>query len=221
MEILNTVHYICIVNFLAMGITDRKEREKVEMRRLIIEAAMRMFVEEGYEKTSIRAIADKIEYSPGTIYLYYKDKDELLYEVQRESFDKLLEAFQEKATSKDTWKRLIQVLHTYVEFGLAHPDLYDLMFIIRAPMNTAEKKGGWVNGDACFDYLKNTIQECIDKKLIRYTDTGVASLSIWSMGHGLVSLHVRCRFKVLEISEGAINDIITASINEHLRIIKA
>ena len=54
------------------------------MKKLIIDAALRMFVEDGYEKTSIRNIADKIEYSPGTIYLYYKDKDELLYAVQKD-----------------------------------------------------------------------------------------------------------------------------------------
>lgn len=204
-----------------MGITDRKEREKQEMRRLIIESAMRMFVDEGYEKTSIRAIAEKIEYSPGTIYLYYKDKDELLFEVQREAFGKLLEALQERAVSKDPFKRLTQVMHTYVEFGLAHPDLYDLMFIIRAPMKTAEEKGEWLNGDACFDYLRIAIQECIEKKMIRYTDPRVGSLSVWSFGHGLVSLQVRCRFKVLEVSDGDVARIIKGSIDEHLRLMKA
>ncbi|WP_343704723.1 TetR/AcrR family transcriptional regulator [Chitinophaga sp.] len=204
-----------------MGISDRKEREKQEMRRLIIDAAMRMFVDEGYEKTSIRAIAEKIEYSPGTLYLYYKDKDELLYEVQREAFGKLLKALQAKAVSKDPWKRLSQVMHTYVEFGLAHPDLYDLMFIIRAPMKTAEEKGDWKNGDTCFEYLANAMQECIDQKLIRYTDSRVASLSVWSLGHGLVSLEVRCRFKVLQVSEGDIARMIKKSIDEHLRLMKA
>ncbi|WP_119081129.1 TetR/AcrR family transcriptional regulator [Chitinophaga alhagiae] len=203
-----------------MGISDRKEREKQEMRRLIIEAAMRMFVDEGYEKTSIRAIAEKIEYSPGTIYLYYKDKDELLYEVQREAFGELLKAFQENAVSKDPWKRLTQVMHTYVEFGLTHPDLYDLMFIIRSPMKTADEKGGWTNGDACFDYLNHTIQECIERQLIRYKDNRVASLSVWSLGHGLVSLEVRCRFKVLEVAEGEVARIIKASIDEHLKLMK-
>jgi AcrR family transcriptional regulator len=203
-----------------MGITDRKEREKLEMRRLIIEAAMRMFIDEGYEKTSIRAIAEKIEYSPGTIYLYYKDKDELLYEVQREAFTELLHALQQKAVSRDPWKRLTQVMHTYVEFGLAHPDLYDLMFIIRAPMKTAEEKGDWKNGDKCFDYLAHAMHECIEKKLIRYTDTRVAALSVWSLGHGLVSLEVRCRFKVLEVSDGETARIIKAAIDEHLRLMK-
>ena len=63
------------------------------MRRKILDAAFEMFVEVGYERTSIRAIAEKIEYSPATIYLYYKDKDELLYEVQREAFDLLAKSF--------------------------------------------------------------------------------------------------------------------------------
>ncbi len=204
-----------------MGITDRKEREKLEMRRLIIEAAMRMFVDEGYEKTSIRAIADKIEYSPGTIYLYYKDKDELLYEVQREAFGQLRDALAARAVSKDPWKRLTQVMHTYVEFGLAHPDLYDLMFIIRAPMKTAEEKGDWKNGDTCFAFLHDAMTECVRKKIIRYTDPRVGSLSVWSLGHGLVSLEVRCRFKVLEVSEGEVARIIKTSIDEHLRLMKA
>ncbi|WP_346320993.1 TetR/AcrR family transcriptional regulator [Chitinophaga sp. YIM B06452] len=204
-----------------MGISDRKEREKQEMKKLIIDAAMRMFVEDGYEKTSIRNIADKIEYSPGTIYLYYKDKDELLYAVQKEAFSKMLGAFQQHANSRSPWKRLEQIAYTYVNFGIKHPDLYDLMFIIRAPMNTAEKKGDWENGDACFNYLADTIRECMEKGLLRYTDPRVAALSIWSMGHGLVSLQVRCRFKVMELSEDQESQMINISIKEFLRTIKA
>ena len=191
------------------------------MKKLIIDAALRMFVEDGYEKTSIRNIADKIEYSPGTIYLYYKDKDELLYAVQKVAFTKMLETFQQEATSRSPWKRLEQIAYSYVNFGIHHPDLYDLMFIIRAPMNTAEKKGDWDNGDACFNYLTDTINECMEKGLLRYSDPRVAALSIWSMGHGLVSLQVRCRFKVMELSDDQVSNMINLSIKEFLRTIKA
>ncbi len=203
-----------------MGISDRKEREKLEMKRLIIDAALRMFAEEGYEKTSIRNIADKIEYSPGTIYLYYKDKDELLYAVQREAFAKLLEAFQQNATSRSPWKRLEQIAYTYVTFGIKHPDLYDLMFIIRAPMNSAEEHGYWDNGESSFLYLTDCIAECMEKGLLRYTDPRIAALSIWSIGHGLVSLQVRCRFKVMHLDEEQVNQAIMMSIKEFLRMIK-
>jgi AcrR family transcriptional regulator len=105
-----------------MGIADRKEREKQEMKRLIMDAAMRMFVEAGYEKTSIRNIAERIEYSPATIYLYYKDKDELLYDVQAQGFAQLLETFQQKATAKDPLKKLGQMAKAYVEFGMEHQE---------------------------------------------------------------------------------------------------
>ena len=62
-----------------MGILERKERDREDMRRLILGAARQLFLEQGYEKTSIRNIADVIEYSPATIYLYYKDKNELFF----------------------------------------------------------------------------------------------------------------------------------------------
>ena len=74
-----------------MGILERKEREREDMRRLILNAARELFLEQGYEKTSIRNIADVIEYSPATIYLYYKDKNELFFALHEEAFLKLME----------------------------------------------------------------------------------------------------------------------------------
>src|ERR1044072_1909275 len=205
-----------------MGIADRKEREKLEMKRLIMDAAMRMFVEAGYEKTSIRNIAEKIEYSPATIYLYYKDKDELLYDVQAQGFSQLLEIFQQKATDKDPFKRLAQMSKAYVEFGMGHPYIYDLMFIIRAPMNKIEEEGTkWVNGDACFQYLLVTLEECMEKGLIKFTDKMVGALSIWSMLHGLVSLNVRCRMKVSNLNEEDIPGVLNITIDSYLNMIKA
>lgn len=204
-----------------MGIADRKEREKQEMKRLIMDAAMRMFVEAGYEKTSIRNIAERIEYSPATIYLYYKDKDELLYDVQAQGFAQLLENFQQKATAKDPLKKLGQMIKAYVEFGMKHQDIYDLMFIIRAPMNKVEEEGTkWVNGEACFQYLVNTLKTCIEKGLIRFTDKMVGALSVWSMVHGLVSLNVRCRIKVSDLNEADLPGVIDVTIENYLNMIK-
>lgn len=205
-----------------MGIADRKEREKLEMKRLIMDAAMHMFIEAGYEKTSIRNIAERIEYSPATIYLYYKDKDELLYDVQAQGFAGLLEAFQQKATSEDPLERLGQMARAYVRFGLEHPDMYDLMFIIRAPMNKIEEEGTkWENGDACYGFLVRSMDECIEKGLVRFTDKTVAALSVWSMVHGLVALNVRCRFKVSNLQEADISDVMDVAIENYLKMIKA
>lgn len=200
-----------------MGITDRKEREKQEMRKLIINAAMEMFITEGFDKTSIRNIADKIEYSPATIYLYYKDKDELLYEVQGQAFMELYNAFVKDVTATDPLERLDQLLHSYVNFGFEHPDLYDLMFVLRAPMK-ALNENDWPNCDQAYLYLTDTLAKCIDQ--LRFKDANLAALSIWGLGHGLISLFIRERIKVTQIPDDQIRAVINATVDEHLRLIR-
>lgn len=73
-----------------MGIKERRELQKNEMKRNIIDAAVEIIEQEGYEKLSIRKIAAKIEYSPTTIYLYYKDKAEIIADMSNELYTKIL-----------------------------------------------------------------------------------------------------------------------------------
>jgi AcrR family transcriptional regulator len=61
-----------------MGIQERKEKQKLEIRKAILEASIKLFKEEGFDNVSIRKIAEIIQYSPTTIYLYFKDKKEIL-----------------------------------------------------------------------------------------------------------------------------------------------
>ena len=202
-----------------MGISERKEREKSDKKDLIRTAAMKMFLEDGYAKTSIRNIADAIEYSPGTIYLYYKDKDELLYEVQADAFRQLNEAFIAEVNSPDPVERLRQLGKTYVSFGLDNPELYDLMFIIRAPTNVDEETHK-DNGETCFHYLVDCLEACIEQKLIRIKDVQLGSLQVWSMVHGLVSLNLRCRLKVLTVGAD-MRELLYASVEDYIDTIKA
>ncbi|MFZ7126210.1 MAG: TetR/AcrR family transcriptional regulator [Desulfobacterales bacterium] len=60
-----------------MGIQERKQREKERRRQQIMVAAKRVFSEKGYEKSTMEDIAKEAELSPGTLYLYFKSKDEL------------------------------------------------------------------------------------------------------------------------------------------------
>jgi AcrR family transcriptional regulator len=203
-----------------MGITERKERDKQEMRKNIIDAAMHMFTHDGYENASIRKIADKIEYSPATIYLYYKDKDELLYDVQAECFSMLVAIFKKEVTAAHPFERLKQICSSYVSFGLKNPEIYDLMFIMRSPMNNVEAHGDWQNADDAFGILASCVHECIEQGLIRFDDVMTGALTIWSMGHGLVSLNNRCRMKVMNLSEEQIVQAIYAAMNNFQNLIK-
>ena len=73
-----------------MGVKERRARQKKFLRQEILDAASELFVRDGYENVSMRRIADKIEYSPTTIYIYFKDKAELLEQVCKETFGRLV-----------------------------------------------------------------------------------------------------------------------------------
>ena len=204
-----------------MGIAERKEREKQEMRRKIIDAAFEMFVEVGYERTSIRAIADKIEYSPATIYLYYKDKDELLYEVQRAAFDLLAKKFAPLEAIRDPFQRLEALGNSYLDFAIANPQYYDLMFILSAPMNVIKENMLWENGCDAYEFLLTTIADCIEEKCIRYSDANLGALQAWSMVHGLASIYLKNRFMVMDITPEQAAEGMRLAFREYLHHIRA
>lgn len=182
-----------------MGIAERKQREKQEMRDLILEAATEMFISEGFEKTSIRNIAESIEYSPATIYLYFADKDELFHAIHESGFRMLIDSFQSVSSIADPVERLAALGRVYIRFGIQNPEFYDLMFIMRAPISTIERAGEWKCGMEAFEFLHAIIRECLEQDLLNVDDqpSPAISMMVWSVVHGLVSLHVRQRMKIV------------------------
>ena len=78
-----------------MGTKERREREKVALKELIIDAARELFTEHGYDAVTVRMIADRIEYSTTALYVHFKDKEALLREICRTDFDQLAAVFYE------------------------------------------------------------------------------------------------------------------------------
>lgn len=183
-----------------MGITERKERERGEMRDLILQGAQKLFLENGYEKTSIRGIADAIEYSPATIYLYYKDKNELLLALHVLAFQKMMQEFSIVTTIEDPFERLVTLGQQYIKFGLENPELYDLMFIMQAPMEAlACKQEMWDDGRQSFEFLVMVIHDCIKAGYFK-SDRNVeaAALTIWSFVHGLITIYLKKRMDMFD-----------------------
>jgi AcrR family transcriptional regulator len=183
-----------------MGITERKERERGEMRDLILQGAQKLFLENGYEKTSIRAIADAIEYSPATIYLYYKDKNELLLALHVIAFQKMMQEFSVVATLGDPFERLEALGQQYMKFAIENPELYDLMFIMQAPMEAlACKNAVWEDGLKSFGFLEMVISDCIAGGYFK-ADRNVqdTALMVWSFVHGLVTVYLKKRMDMFD-----------------------
>lgn len=182
-----------------MGIAERKEREKEELRERILSAAKTLFLEKGVEKTSIRNIADLIEYSPGSIYHYFKDKNEIFHALHSEGFQLLMSRMEPLSQVANPMERLKKMGLIYIAFALENPDMYDLMFIKEAPMmhvsNSNEEQ--WKEGFGTFNFLRATIKDCIDTGYFRGHDEEALSFLIWSTVHGMASLQIRQRCEVV------------------------
>lgn len=185
-----------------MGISDRKEREREEMRRRILESAKKLFLDLGYEKTSVRGIAEDIEYSPATIYLYFKDKNELLFALHQEAFIEFGKTFEKVAHIPDPFERLITLGHEYLTFAFSNPELYELMFLLTAPMEALEIRDDvWEDGKGVYMGLEALIAECQAAGHFKGADVSELSMMIWATVHGLVTIQLRKRCTMFDENE--------------------
>src|SRR5918998_3174665 len=92
-----------------MGSRERRSRERSETREKILNAAREMFVRRGYEATTMRAIADRIEYTPTAIYHHFRSKQALLTELCSIDFRSLAGAFQRIGRIEDPVERLRRI----------------------------------------------------------------------------------------------------------------
>ena len=181
-----------------MAIIQRRQREKENIRSRILEEARLLFFEKGYDNASIRNIAERIEYSVGTIYLYFKDKDSIFHALQLEGFGLLMAKMQVLESVEHPFERLKAMGTIYLDFAKKNPELYDLMFILRAPMNCLEEHEGWLEGKKTFDFLIKIVEECQEIGQFRnHADAETLAFSIWASVHGIAALNIRGRCRVV------------------------
>jgi AcrR family transcriptional regulator len=187
-----------------MGIAERKEREREEVKDLILNAAREIFLAEGYENTSIRKIATKIEYSPGIIYHHFKDKNELILALHDKAFECKIEAlFLSVQDIPDPLARLQATGRQYIQYGLDNPQDYELMFILSCTMEAlAVKEEFWQDGAMAINMLKQNILECMEAGYFRKDiNPDEISLILWSQVHGLVSLYNKERLNIYAVED--------------------
>jgi AcrR family transcriptional regulator len=177
-----------------MGIQERRQREKEELREQILDAARHMFVERGYDAVTMRGIAERIEYSPTAIYLYFEDKETLIRAICDADFGALAGRFQGIAGIKDPVERIRAIGRAYADFALQYPNHYRLMFMTPLPGEPADRSSlqqGNPEEDA-YAFLRLAVSEAITKKrlLPKYTDPDLVSQVLWSGIHGVVSLRI-------------------------------
>src|SRR6516164_5763268 len=178
-----------------MGVKERREREKLETREKILDAARELFIAEGYDGVSMRKIADKIEYTPTTIYGHFADKDELFREICHEDFRRLAQSLIGLAQIIDPVERLRKIGPAYIEFGHKHPNHYRTMFMTPHPPILEEEAAMAGKGNPeedAYEFLRATVEEAMRAGAFRkeLKDPDLVSQTLWAGVHGVISLQI-------------------------------
>jgi AcrR family transcriptional regulator len=178
-----------------LGTTERRERERLELRTRILDTARELFAELGYEAVTMRKIAERIEYSPTAIYFHFKDKEALMRELCEVDFATLAHQFQKIAREKDPIERLRKIGLAYFDFGMDFPNHYRLMFMTPHPpmalTEADEARRGNPEEDA-YAFLKGTVEEGLAAGRFRpeLKDADLISQTVWASTHGAIALPI-------------------------------
>ena len=172
-----------------MGINDRKQRQKDEVRASILATAWEMVVNEGWQSFSIRKIADAIEYSVPVIYSHFENKDAILLEFNRKGFQLLAESMDHaKSGQPDPANQIRAMGRAYWDFALINKEYFQLMFGLGIP--TCETASKIPALSAFSEVIIGSIKAMVPPGKQPAFDPWLKYQSFWSMLHGLVSIHM-------------------------------
>ncbi len=179
-----------------MGITERRERQKAELRDQILAAAARIITDEGFDALTMRKIADAIEYSPATIYLHFASRDDIAVQLVREGFDALIRHLAPAAAEPDPLRRIAAIGHAYLDFAQTEKETYRLIMMederFASPILTQLGESDDDTGSTAFGFLFDTVTELIDSGIFRPLDAQTIASLLWSSLHGIAALKLTC-----------------------------
>src|SRR5689334_19560389 len=179
-----------------MGTRERRTREREETREKILGAAREMFAHEGYDAVTMRAIADRIEYTPTAIYHHFENKQALLTELCQCDFRELAEHFSGRPVSADPIERIKAAGRAYLEFAEKHPSQYRFMFMtvlphLEMPEEYMQEAHGNPERDA-YAALRIDCQAAIDSGRLRrdVKNADLMAQMLWGCVHGQIALRI-------------------------------
>ncbi len=190
---------------------ERRDHERKELRQLILDAAGELFAQGGYEGFSLRQVAEQIGYSPGAIYRYFDNKDDLLFSVADEGF-KIFSAMQTAAaqSSQDATERLRAMAKAYVGFGLQYPNYYRLMFMERPDLLFRSHQAQAVEWLRSLGDYQIMFTVAMQAGVLREGDPVAMSDAWWAMLHGIVALGISMGFL---LDAGRINAMVESALD--------
>jgi len=170
-----------------LGIKERRQRQREELRGSILAAAREIASTEGWRAVTIRKIAGLIEYSPPVIYEHFDSKEDLLLELMRMGYAAQLEAIEAAAKSGDgPEEAMLGIARAWMDFAFGSPDLYQVMYGLGSvPLSAVESRK---EGEKIARSVGRVVEDTMQKNGRRAEDVEGKVTLLWATVHGLVAL---------------------------------
>lgn len=192
-----------------MGIKERRAMEVQVRRNQILDAARQLLFSLGIENVSISRISKKAQLGVGTLYFYFKNKEEIFIALQEEGLELLfsmIQQVQEKKLGLD--EKLVQVAEAYYDFSQNQSEYFNIInyFLASARIYFPEKQKKQIDlsGNKILKVIEHIVLQGVESGFFQEQDPRKFSIMFWGTIHGLI------QFKKLEH---------TTLENENLRLI--
>lgn len=180
---------------LIMGTAERKEREKLQRKKDIIDAAEKVFFSKGFENATMDDVAAEVELSKGTLYLYFNSKDEL-YHAIIERASKLMNSMFREAVDIDCngLCKIRSLGEVFIKFYFEHPDYHDALMFDQSKETQINcicesEMAAWEFKKNSNQILVDAVKEGIkDGSLKKDIDPVMTSMLLWGQTMGIMQL---------------------------------
>jgi len=178
-----------------MGTAERKEREKEQRRNDIIDAAERVFFSKGWQNATMDDVAEEAELSKGTLYLYFKNKEELYLAIHLRGSRILKDMFEKAAKGNVKGIDKVRAIgDAYYEYYRQYPDYFNAMIYYESIETNMEDLGTIASqcaiaGKETLEVLVLAIISGINDGTIRHTvDPLKTAITLWGQSTGMIQI---------------------------------
>ena len=178
-----------------MGIEERKERERQQRRDTILDAAEKLFFDKGMENTTMDEVAKEAEFSKGTIYLYFKNKEELYLGITHRGLEILKEIFIQYAEKAVTGIEKVEAIgYAYLEFSQKYRDYFNAMLYYESQVLDFSDENPCASacearGQEVLDILVQAINYGInDGSINKDLNAAATAVVLWGQTMGVIQL---------------------------------
>ncbi|KAA3653471.1 MAG: TetR family transcriptional regulator [Calditrichaeota bacterium] len=210
-----------------MGIAERKEREREQKRNDIIDAAERLFFSKGFGNTTMDEVAKEAEFSKGTLYLYFKSKEDLYLAITIRGLALLEESFRKAIQIGRTGlEKVKNIGEAYLEFASKYPDYFNAMIYYES--NELDLQDAESNAQACEMQGMKTLQVVVEAVMIGMQDGSIrddldpmlVATVLWGNSTGIITI-TTLRGEHLREQHGMnIEDVVATSFEMTMRALQ-